>query len=193
MPRLRGAEGAVCNEVLQFFLISTAGLRALGLAQPLEAVGGWQGLTTTLDPSYLHVWKGMAHPETNRLGVDVGSLVMGLGFVLSFGYWTTTSWWCRGPRRRRTPSGAARRQPLIARLPGECCSPFWSLCPASRPWPQPPLPLSLANRSNAWRSGERGGGRSGDHPIKLDAAHRPAHAAERGEPSWTMTWPPRTC
>src|SRR6202453_1782123 len=63
-----GLRGAIYNEVLQFFLIVAgfAPLVWLGLKQ----VGGWQGLQTTLGPSYTHAWAGMAHPSTNRLGVD---------------------------------------------------------------------------------------------------------------------------
>src|SRR6202012_3208563 len=82
-----GLRGAIYNEVLQFFLIVAgfAPLVWLGLRQ----VGGWHGLQTSLDPSYTHAWAGMAHANTNRLGVDWFGLSMGLGFVLSFGYWCT--------------------------------------------------------------------------------------------------------
>ena len=106
-----GLRGAIYNEVLQFFLIVAgfAPLVWLGLRQ----VGGWEGLKTTLGPSYTHVWAGMAHASTNRLGVDSFGLVMGLGFVLSFGYWCTD--FLIVQRAMAADSMlSARRTPLIA-------------------------------------------------------------------------------
>ncbi len=106
-----GLRGAIYNEVLQFFLIVAgfAPLVWLGLKQ----VGGWQGLQTTLGPSYTHAWAGMAHASTNRLGVDWFGLVMGLGFVLSFGYWCTDFLVVQRAMAANSMS-AARRTPLIA-------------------------------------------------------------------------------
>ena len=106
-----GLRGAIYNEVLQFFLIVAgfAPLVWLGLKQ----VGGWQGLQTTLGPSYTHAWAGMAHASTNRLGVDWFGLTMGLGFVLSFGYWCTDFLVVQRAMAANSMS-AARRTPLIA-------------------------------------------------------------------------------
>src|SRR6202042_2354028 len=84
---LGGLTSAIYNEVIQFFLI-VAGffpLVFLGLVN----VGGWSGLTQKLPPAYMHAWHGMDNPQHNLLGVDWFGLVMGLGFVLSFGYWCT--------------------------------------------------------------------------------------------------------
>ena len=39
--------------------------------------------------AFTHTWVGMEHASTNPLGVEWFGLVMGLGFVLSFGYWCT--------------------------------------------------------------------------------------------------------
>jgi SSS family solute:Na+ symporter len=106
-----GLRGAIYNEVLQFFLIVAgfAPLVWLGLRQ----VGGWEGLQTTLGPSYTHAWAGMAHATTNRLGVDWFGLSMGLGFVLSFGYWCTDFLVVQRAMAANSMS-AARRTPLIA-------------------------------------------------------------------------------
>ena len=106
-----GLRGAIYNEVLQFFLIVAgfAPLVWLGLKQ----VGGWQGLQATLGPSYTHAWAGMAHASTNRLGVDWFGLTMGLGFVLSFGYWCTDFLVVQRAMAANSMS-AARRTPLIA-------------------------------------------------------------------------------
>ncbi|HEY3950717.1 sodium:solute symporter family protein [Phenylobacterium sp.] len=106
-----GLRGAIYNEVLQFFLIVAgfAPLVWLGLKQ----VGGWHGLETTLGPSYTQAWHGMAHASTNRLGVDWFGLSMGLGFVLSFGYWCTDFLVVQRAMAADSMS-AARRTPLIA-------------------------------------------------------------------------------
>ncbi len=82
-----GLRSAIYNEVLQFFLI-VAGFLPLVLIG-LHNVGGWQGIVHTLPAEYTHAWQGMNNPSTNLLGVDAFGLIMGLGFVLSFGYWCT--------------------------------------------------------------------------------------------------------
>src|SRR5471032_2094997 len=106
-----GLRGAIYNEVLQFFLIVAgfAPLVWLGLKQ----VGGWHGLEATLGPSYTQAWHGMAHATTNRLGVDWFGLSMGLGFVLSFGYWCTDFLVVQRAMAANSMS-AAMRTPLIA-------------------------------------------------------------------------------
>jgi SSS family solute:Na+ symporter len=108
---LGGLKGAIYNEALQFFLI-VAGFAPL-VWLGLKSVGGWEGIKAQLGPSYTHAWMGMAHASTNRLGVDAFGLVMGLGFVLSFGYWCTD--FLLVQRAMAADSMAsARRTPLIA-------------------------------------------------------------------------------
>ena len=111
---LGGLTSAIYNEVMQFFLI-VAGffpLVFLGLVN----VGGWSGLTQKLPPAYMHAWHGMDNPQHNLLGVDWFGLVMGLGFVLSFGYWCTDFLVIQ--RAMAADSMAsARRVPLIASVP----------------------------------------------------------------------------
>jgi len=84
---LGGLTSAIYNEVLQFFLIVAGFLPLSWLG--LRNIAGWAGLKARLDPSFTHSWSGMGSPATNRLGVEWFGLVMGLGFVLSFGYWCT--------------------------------------------------------------------------------------------------------
>ena len=36
-----------------------------------------------------HSWKYMGNASQNPMGVEVFGMVVGLGFVLSFGYWCT--------------------------------------------------------------------------------------------------------
>src|SRR5438094_144278 len=94
---LGGLTISIYNEVLQFFLIvlGFAPLVFLGL----RAVGGWSGLVARLADhataggfapgAYTRSWAFMGHASTNPVGVEWFGLVMGLGFVLSFGYWCT--------------------------------------------------------------------------------------------------------
>jgi SSS family solute:Na+ symporter len=111
---LGGLTSAIYNEVLQFFLIVAGFLPLVWLG--LKNVGGWSGLKARLDPSYVHSWVGMGSPATNRLGVEWFGLVMGLGFVLSFGYWCTDFLVVQRAMAAHS-MGAARRTPLIAAVP----------------------------------------------------------------------------
>src|SRR5438094_9313872 len=92
---LGGLTSAIYNEVLQFFLIvfGFAPLVLLGLRD----VGGWPGLVTRLagvasvngfaPGAYTRSWAFMGDAAANPVGVGWFGLVMGLGFVVSFGYW----------------------------------------------------------------------------------------------------------
>jgi SSS family solute:Na+ symporter len=101
---LGGLSGAIYNEVLQFFVI-LAGLIPIVIVG-LARVGGWSGLKTAvshtaLGPNAFSTWKGTGIPWSNPLGDWIG-IVFGLGFVLSFGYWTTNFAEFSGHSRRRT-------------------------------------------------------------------------------------------
>jgi solute:Na+ symporter, SSS family len=111
---LGGLTSAIYNEVLQFFLI-VAGFTPL-VWLGLKNVGGWSGLKARLDPSYMHSWVGMGNPHTNRLGVEWFGLTMGLGFVLSFGYWCTDFLVIQRAMAADSMV-SARRTPLIAAVP----------------------------------------------------------------------------
>jgi len=63
-----------------------------------------------------HSWHGMAHASTNNLGVEWVGLVMGLGFVLSFGYWCTDFLVIQRAMAADSEV-SARRVPLIAAIP----------------------------------------------------------------------------
>jgi SSS family solute:Na+ symporter len=111
---LGGLTSAIYNEVLQFFLIVAGFLPLVWLG--LKNVGGWSGLKAQLDPSYTHSWLGMGNAHTNRLGVEWFGLTMGLGFVLSFGYWCTDFLVVQRAMAADSMS-SARRTPLIAAFP----------------------------------------------------------------------------
>ena len=111
---LGGLSSAIYNEVLQFFLIVAGFLPLVWLG--LRNVGGWAGLKATLGSGYTHSWIGMGSAHTNRLGVEWFGLAMGLGFVLSFGYWCTDFLVVQRAMAADSMS-AARRTPLIASFP----------------------------------------------------------------------------
>ncbi len=111
---LGGLTSAIYNEVLQFFLI-VAGFAPL-VWIGLRNVGGWQGIKQTLPISMVHSWRGMAHANTNPLGVEWFGLAMGLGFVLSFGYWCTDFLVIQRAMAADSEV-SARRVPLIAAIP----------------------------------------------------------------------------
>src|SRR5919107_1600730 len=121
---LGGLTSAIYNEVLQFFLIVFGFAPLVGLG--LKAVGGWDGLTAKLNAAsvanglpegaYTHAWQGMTQASTNPIGVEWFGLVMGLGFVLSFGYWCTDFLVVQRAMAADSMT-AARRTPLIAAFP----------------------------------------------------------------------------
>jgi SSS family solute:Na+ symporter len=111
---LGGLTSAIYNEVLQFFLI-VAGFAPL-VWIGLRNVGGWEGIKHTLPATMTHSWRGMAHASTNSLGVEWVGLAMGLGFVLSFGYWCTDFLVIQRAMAADSEV-SARRVPLIAAIP----------------------------------------------------------------------------
>ncbi len=89
---LGGLFSAIFNEVLQFFLIWLGALLIpiLGLVE----AGGWSGLVQRIHQNlpqgdYTHLWRTMGHFADNPMGIHWTGIVMGLGWVISFGYWTT--------------------------------------------------------------------------------------------------------
>ncbi|WP_030488094.1 sodium:solute symporter family protein [Micromonospora chokoriensis] len=113
-----GLSGAIYNEVLQFFVI-LAGLipvTVIGLVK----VGGVNGLMdavrdSKLGEAGLHAWQNTGS-TANPLGAHWLGIVFGLGFVLSFGYWTTNFAEVQRALSAKNMS-AARRTPIIAAYP----------------------------------------------------------------------------
>jgi solute:Na+ symporter, SSS family len=121
---LGGLTSAIYNEVLQFFLIVLGFLPLVYLG--LRDAGGWSGLTRRLDTvatdhgfqpgAWMNSWSHMDKPANNPMGVEWFGLVMGLGFVLSFGYWCTDFLVIQRAMAAKS-TDAAQRTPLIAALP----------------------------------------------------------------------------
>ena len=124
---LGGLSAAIYNEVLQFFVILAAliPLTVFGLIK----VGGWSGLkdkvidttksggsVTASVQEQLNSWPGQALSGFSSPVWSVIGIVFGLGFVLSFGYWTTN--FVEVQRAMASDSmSAARRAPIIASFP----------------------------------------------------------------------------
>jgi SSS family solute:Na+ symporter len=107
---LGGLTATIYNEVLQFLLI------VLGFAPlawySLREFHGWAGLSARLAPDLRHAWKGMPVIDPTTATMDGVGAVIGLGFVLSFGYWCTDFLLIqRGLAARNV--GAAVATPLI--------------------------------------------------------------------------------
>ncbi|MGY0539257.1 sodium:solute symporter family protein [Nocardioides sp. YJ-D4] len=124
---LGGLKAAIYNEVLQFFVI-VAGLLPLTLLG-LHRVGGWDGLTSKIEKAaaanpdtiapaadQLNSWPGSALTGFSSDFLSVVGIVFGLGFVLSFGYWTTN--FVEVQRAMAADSiSAARKTPIIGAFP----------------------------------------------------------------------------
>ena len=111
---LGGLTSAIYNEVLQFFLIVAGFLPLVWIG--LRNVGGWHGIQQRLPAPMTHSWRGITHANTNPLGVEIVGLVMGLGFVLSFGYWCTDFLVIQRAMAAESEE-SARKVPIIAALP----------------------------------------------------------------------------
>jgi solute:Na+ symporter, SSS family len=111
---LGGLTSAVYNEVLQFFLI-VLGLSPLVIVA-LHDAGGWSNIKDVLQPQFTHAWKYMGHADTNPMGINFMSLIFGLGFVMSFGYWCTDFLVVQRAMMAKNMN-AAQRTPIIAAIP----------------------------------------------------------------------------
>lgn len=111
---LGGLTSAVYNEVLQFFLI-VLGLSPLVIVA-LQDVGGWTVIKESLAPELTHAWKYMGSADTNPMGLHFMSLIFGLGFVMSFGYWCTDFLVVQRAMIAKDMT-AARQTPIVAAIP----------------------------------------------------------------------------
>lgn len=111
---LGGLTSAVYNEVLQFFLI-VLGLSPLVIIS-LHDAGGWDNIKALLQPEMTHAWKYMGNANDNPMGLHFMSLIFGLGFVMSFGYWCTDFLVVQRAMIARN-MGDAQRTPIIAAIP----------------------------------------------------------------------------
>jgi SSS family solute:Na+ symporter len=121
-----GLTSAIYNEVLQFFLIVLGFLPLVYLG--LKYVKGWDGLKASLDQvaasnhppfppgTWTTVWSHMSDSSANPMGANYFTIIFGLGFVLSFGYWCTDFLVVQRAMAADSMT-SARRTPLIAAVP----------------------------------------------------------------------------
>jgi SSS family solute:Na+ symporter len=134
---LGGLSAAIYNEVLQFFVIVAALLPLTLLG--LHKVGGWDGLTDKITDAadknpagataadQLNSWPGNALSGLTSDVWSVVGIVFGLGFVLSFGYWTTN--FVEVQRAMASDSiSSARKTPIIGAFP-KMFVPFITILP----------------------------------------------------------------
>ena len=137
---LGGLAAAIYNEVLQFFVI-VASLLPLSLIG-LHRVGGWSGLQEKITAAaaaapadagippavqQLNSWPGQSLSGFESPVLSVLGIVFGLGFVLSFGYWTTN--FVEVQRAMASESiTAARKTPIIGAFP-KMFVPFFTILP----------------------------------------------------------------
>ncbi len=89
---LSGLMSAIFTEIIQFFLI-WFGLFLVSILGILE-IGSVKEIMTRINElnsqvSFTTLWSTSSNPNLNGMFVNWGGIVLGLGFVLSFGYWTT--------------------------------------------------------------------------------------------------------
>jgi SSS family solute:Na+ symporter len=122
---LGGLSSSIYNETLQFFLI-VLGLLPLTIVGLIN-VGGWSGLQAKVNnPAFFHLWAGTAS-NNNPFGVNFIGIILGLGFVLSFGYWCTDFLVVQRALAAEDEA-AAERTPLIATFP-KLFFPFIAIVP----------------------------------------------------------------
>jgi len=127
---LGGLTSSIYNEVLQFFLI-VLGILPIAILSVIE-VGGWQGLAARLPHGYTNTWSTLGHAADNPMGIEWFGVVMGLGFVLSFGYWCTDFLVVQRAMAARDMA-AAQKTPLIAAFP-KMLIPFLVIVPGMIAW-----------------------------------------------------------
>jgi SSS family solute:Na+ symporter len=84
---LSGLLSAIFTEIIQFFLI-WFGLFLVSILGIVE-IGGVQEIFKRVPEAYSALWSTSGDPASNGMQITWAGIVLGLGFVLSFGYWTT--------------------------------------------------------------------------------------------------------
>lgn len=167
---LGGLSAAIYNEVLQFFVIVASLLPLVLLG--LHRVGGWSGMEAKITEAadagagppaaqQLSSWPGQALSGFDSPFWSVVGIVFGLGFVLSFGYWTTN--FVEVQRAMASDSiSAARKTPVIGAFP-KMFVPFLTIVPGML------AALIVSEIADLKAGGSPPGGSSGDGVTYNDA------------------------
>ena len=122
---LGGLTSSIYNEVVQFFLIVFGFLPLVFLG--VMGAGGWSGVearlaTVATDAGFAAgrvdavVAAHGRRASANPMGIEWFGMVMGLGFVMSFGYWCTDFLVIQRAMAARSMN-AAQRTPILAAIP----------------------------------------------------------------------------
>jgi len=84
---MSGLMSAIFTEIVQFFLI-WFGLLLVVILGVVE-IGSFEEIYARIPSGMEHIWATSGEASNNGMLVTWGGIVLGLGFVLSFGYWTT--------------------------------------------------------------------------------------------------------
>jgi solute:Na+ symporter, SSS family len=88
---MSGLMSAIFTEIIQFFLI-WFGLFLVSILGFIE-IGSWHEIVARINEfshvSFTTLWSTSGNPTENGMFINWAGIVLGLGFVLSFGYWTT--------------------------------------------------------------------------------------------------------
>ena len=88
---MSGLMSAIFTEIIQFFLI-WFGLFLVSILGFIE-IGSWHEIMARINEfsnvSFTTLWSTSGNPTENGMFINWAGIVLGLGFVLSFGYWTT--------------------------------------------------------------------------------------------------------
>ncbi|HEY3359690.1 MAG TPA: sodium:solute symporter family protein [Polyangia bacterium] len=84
---LGGLMSAIFTEIVQFFLI-WFGLFLVAILGTIE-MGGLAKVFASVPPEMARLWATTGNAAQNSMGVTWLGIAVGLGWVLSFGYWTT--------------------------------------------------------------------------------------------------------
>lgn len=84
---LGGLLSAIFTEIVQFFLIWFGLFLVVVLG--IVDMNGIENVAAGIPESMTQLWGNSVNPANNEMGITWLGIVLGLGFVLSFGYWTT--------------------------------------------------------------------------------------------------------
>ncbi|MFZ0455025.1 MAG: sodium:solute symporter family protein [Ignavibacteriaceae bacterium] len=88
---MSGLMSAIFTEIIQFFMI-WFGLFLVSILGFIE-IGSWHEIVARINEfshvSFTTLWSTSGNPTENGMFINWMGIVLGLGFVLSFGYWTT--------------------------------------------------------------------------------------------------------
>ncbi len=109
-----GLKATIYNEIFQLGL-TIAGIAPMSVAV-YRSFHGVRGIMEQLPPAKTHLWTTLPLMQPKTATMDVFGVVVGLGFVLSFGYWCTDFILIQRALAARTFE-ATIRTPLLAAIP----------------------------------------------------------------------------